>query len=69
MKPLEDPEETRVVVEAVLHEIVETVGGERCPLPLDRDHEHALARVESRAKAIGRALAELRRIFQLLDIP
>ena len=52
-EPVEDAEEARVVVEAVLHEVVETVGGKWRPLPLDRDDERALAGVEASRNESG----------------
>ena len=67
-EPVEDAKEARVVVEAVLDQIVETVGGQWRPHSLDGNHKRALARVEPGPKRVRCLFSELRRVFQPLDV-
>src|SRR5580704_17680576 len=53
---LDDAEETIVVVKAVLDEVVEAVGADRCPVAMNLDHKRALAGVEF-------CLVDRRRLF------
>ena len=47
MKPVIDAEEPRIVVKAVLDQIVEPVGADRRPIAMNLDDERPLAGVES----------------------
>src|SRR3989442_1550365 len=60
-----DAEEARVVEEAILHEVVETVGAFRRPVAVHFDDEGALARVELRLELLRGLFGELRRRPQL----
>jgi hypothetical protein len=58
-----DPEEPRLVVVSVAHEVDEAVGAEWRPVARDLDVHDALARVEAHRTASGRGLTEFRSVW------
>ena len=53
-------EESRVIIETVLHQVVEAVGAERRPGAVHLENERPLARLDAHAKDLRRRRASTR---------